>query len=175
MLTGAKACRSSTRTGCWSSTRPSRTRAARPGAGIDLEPNKDAQQITHVRIENSKFFDNAGGGIMVAGKKARVSKVEMTRNTFRGNRPFVVENAPAVAAAICGNRQTSVQAETSGGFTDRDRGTPERLRRERLRHRPRQHQQKEKEARQLTNRRAKPLTSERRWRTASRPIHRAAG
>ena len=92
------------------------TRGTRPGAGIDLEPNKDAQQITHVRIENSKFFDNAGGGIMVAGKKARVSKVEMTRNTFRGNRPFVVENAPGVAAAICGNRQTSVQAETSGGF-----------------------------------------------------------
>jgi hypothetical protein len=53
---------------------------------------------------------------MVAGKRARVSKVEMTRNTFRGNRPVVVENAPGVAAAICGNRQTSVQAETSGGF-----------------------------------------------------------
>jgi polygalacturonase len=92
------------------------THGTRPSAGIDLEPDKDWQKIANVRIENSKFFDNAGGGIMVAGKKARVSKVEMTRNTFRGNRPFVVENAPGVAAAICGNRQTSVQAETSGGF-----------------------------------------------------------
>jgi len=92
------------------------TRGTRPSAGIDLEPDKDSQQIANVRIENSKFFDNAGGGIMVGGKKARVSKVEMTRNTFRGNRAFVVENAPGVAAAICGNRQTTVQAETSGGF-----------------------------------------------------------
>ena len=92
------------------------TRGTRPSAGIDLEPDKDSQQIANVRIENSKFFDNAGGGIMVGGKKARVSKVEMTRNTFRGNRPFVVENAPGVAAAICGNRQKTVQAETSGGF-----------------------------------------------------------
>jgi hypothetical protein len=92
------------------------TSGTRPSAGIDLEPDKDSQQIANVRIENSKFFDNAGGGIMVGGKKARVSKVEMTRNTFRGNRAFVVENAPGVAAAICGNRQTTVQAETSGGF-----------------------------------------------------------
>jgi Pectate lyase superfamily protein len=92
------------------------THGTRPSAGIDLEPDKDAQKIANVRIESSKFFDNAGGGIMVAGKRARVFKVEMTRNTFRGNRPFVVENAPGVAAAICGNRQTSVQAETSGGF-----------------------------------------------------------
>lgn len=92
------------------------TGGTRPGAGIDLEPDRDSQRIANVRIENSKFFDNAGGGILVAGKKARVAKVEMTRNTFRGNRPFVVENAPGVAASICGNRQTSVEAETSGGF-----------------------------------------------------------
>jgi polygalacturonase len=92
------------------------TSGTRPGAGIDLEPDKDAQTITNVRIENSKFLDNAGGGIVVAGKKARVSKVEMTRNTFSGNRPVVVKNAPGVAAAICSNRQTIAQAETSGGF-----------------------------------------------------------
>jgi polygalacturonase len=36
MLTGAKACRSSTRTGCWSSTRPSRTRAARARAPASI-------------------------------------------------------------------------------------------------------------------------------------------
>ncbi|MGD9502824.1 MAG: glycosyl hydrolase family 28-related protein [Methyloceanibacter sp.] len=92
------------------------TGGTRPGAGIDLEPDKNAQRIANIRIENSKFFDNAGGGILVAGKRARVSKVEMTRNTFRGNRPFVVENAPGIADAICGNRQKSVQTETSGGF-----------------------------------------------------------
>src|SRR5262245_20826077 len=40
----------------------------------------------------------------------------MTRHRLRSNLPFVVENAPGVAAAICGNRQTSVQAETSDGF-----------------------------------------------------------
>jgi polygalacturonase len=92
------------------------THGTRPGAGIDFEPDDAGQKISNVRIENSKFFDNAGGGILVAGKKARISKVEMTRNTFRGNRPFVVENAPGIAASICGNRQTSKQIETGGGF-----------------------------------------------------------
>jgi hypothetical protein len=28
----------------------------------------------------------------------------------------VVENAPGVASGICGNRQTSVQAQSPGGF-----------------------------------------------------------
>jgi hypothetical protein len=92
------------------------TRGTRPGAGIDFEPDRESQEITNVRIVGSKFIDNAGAGILVAGKKARVSKVEMTRNMFRGNRPFVVENAPGVAASICGNRQASPQIETSGGF-----------------------------------------------------------
>ena len=92
------------------------THGTRPSAGIDLEPDKEWQKIANIRIENSKFFDNAGGGILVAGKKARIAKVEMMRNTFRDNRPFVVENAPGIAASICGNRQTSKQTETSGGF-----------------------------------------------------------
>ena len=83
------------------------THGTRPAAGIDLEPDKQGQEITNVRIIGSKFLDNTGGGIMVAGKKARVSKVEMTRNVFRNNRPFLVENAPTVAASICGNRQVS--------------------------------------------------------------------
>lgn len=92
------------------------TQGTRPSAGIDFEPDKSSQEISNVRIEGSKFLDNAGAGILVAGKKAHVSKVEMTRNLFRNNRPFVVENAPGIAAAICGNRQTSVQTDLSGGF-----------------------------------------------------------
>jgi Pectate lyase superfamily protein/Right handed beta helix region len=92
------------------------TRGTRPSAGIDFEPNRESQEITNVRIENSKFLDNAGAGILVAGKKARITKVEMTRNVFRNNRPFVVENAPGVASAICDNRQTSRQTDSSGGF-----------------------------------------------------------
>jgi hypothetical protein len=92
------------------------TNGTRPSAGIDFEPDKEEQDITNVRIIGSKFLDNAGGGIMVAGKKARVTKIEMTRNVFRNNRPFVVENAPTVAASICGNRQVNTQTATGGGF-----------------------------------------------------------
>jgi hypothetical protein len=92
------------------------THGTRPSAGIDFEPDNEEQEIANVRIVGSKFLDNEGGGIMVAGKKARVTKIEMTRNVFRNNRPFVVENAPSVAASICGNRQVSTQTETSGGF-----------------------------------------------------------
>ena len=92
------------------------TRGTRPGAGIDFEPNAESEEISNVRIVGSKFLDNAGAGILVAGKRARISKMEMTRNTFRGNRPFVVENAPGVASTICSNRQTNVPSATSGGF-----------------------------------------------------------
>jgi polygalacturonase len=92
------------------------THGTRPSAGIDFEPDKEEQEIKNVRIVGSKFLDNEGGGIMVAGKKARVSKIEMTRNVFRNNRPFVVENAPTVASGICGNRQVNQTTEHAGGF-----------------------------------------------------------
>ncbi|MGH6737897.1 MAG: right-handed parallel beta-helix repeat-containing protein, partial [Bradyrhizobium sp.] len=92
------------------------THGTRPGAGIDFEPDQESQQIGNVRIENSKFLNNQGAGVLVAGKRGRISNMEMTRNTFRGNRPFVVENAPGIAASICGNRQTSVQDAPSAGF-----------------------------------------------------------
>ena len=92
------------------------THGTRPSAGIDFEPDGRLQQISNVRVEGSKFLDNAGPGILVAGKKARISNIEITRNTFRGNRPMVVENAPGVALGICGNRQKSVQAQPPGGF-----------------------------------------------------------
>jgi polygalacturonase len=92
------------------------TRGTRPSAGIDFEPNKESQEISNVRIESSKFLDNAGAGILVTGNKARITKLEMTRNVFRNNQPFVVKNAPGVASAICGNRQTSSRTDSSGGF-----------------------------------------------------------
>ena len=86
------------------------THGTRPSAGIDFEPDGVEQKISNVRIVGSKFIDNAGPGILVAGKKARVTKIEMTRNTFRNN-PVVVEYAPSLAAAICGNRETSTATE----------------------------------------------------------------
>jgi hypothetical protein len=46
-----------------------------------------------VRIQNSKFLDNVGLGLEIAGKKGAVAKVELARNVFRGNRPILVENA----------------------------------------------------------------------------------
>ena len=88
------------------------TRGTRPGAGIDFEPNDGDQTIANVRIENSKFIDNAGPGILIAGKKGAVAKVELTRNMFKGNRPILVENAPQVlASSICGNRQVVPEAQ----------------------------------------------------------------
>jgi hypothetical protein len=92
------------------------TRGTEPGAGIDFEPDDESDQVINVRVEKSKFIDNAGGGIRVAGRKSHISKMSMTGNLFKGNRPFVVVNAPGVAASICGNRQTTVQNDASGGF-----------------------------------------------------------
>jgi polygalacturonase len=93
------------------------TRGTRPSAGIDLEPNKPAHKITNIRIEGSKFLDNAGSGIQIAGKRGRVAKVEIARNTFRGNRPLLVEDAPAVrAASICANRQVAHETAATEGL-----------------------------------------------------------
>ena len=92
------------------------THGTRPSAGIDLEPDHAEQKIVNVRIQNSKFIDNAGPGIEIAGKRGAVAKVELARNMFRGNRPILVENAPAVlASAICDNRQVSSQTARQEG------------------------------------------------------------
>lgn len=92
------------------------TRGTRPSAGIDLEPDGPEQRVVNVSIKNSKFIDNAGPGIEIAGKRGAVAKVELSRNTFRGNRPILVENAPAVkASAICDNRQVSSQTARAEG------------------------------------------------------------
>jgi hypothetical protein len=93
------------------------TGGTRPGAGIDFEPDERDQTITDVRIENSKFIDNAGPGILIAGKKGTVEKLELTRNLFKGNRPILVEDAPEVlASAICNNRQVTSEAAPSAGL-----------------------------------------------------------
>lgn len=93
------------------------TAGTRPGAGIDFEPDERDQAITNVKIENSKFIDNAGPGILIAGKKGTVAKVELTRNMFKGNRPILAEDAPEVlASSICGNRQLMPEATPSAGL-----------------------------------------------------------
>lgn len=64
----------------------------------------------------SKFLDNAGPGIEIAGKRDRISKIELTRNIFQGNRPILVENAPDIlASAICDNRQVTTQSAPPEG------------------------------------------------------------
>ncbi len=88
------------------------TAGTRPGAGIDFEPDERDQAITNVKIENSKFIDNAGPGILIAGKKGTVAKIELTRNMFKGNRPILAEDAPEVlASSICGNRQLDARGD----------------------------------------------------------------
>jgi hypothetical protein len=66
----------------------------RPSAGIDLEPDEGAQKITNVRIQNSKFYDNAGAGILIAGKRGEITKIAIVHNVFRGGRAILIENAP---------------------------------------------------------------------------------
>ncbi len=50
------------------------TRGTRPSAGIDIEPDKPEQKVANVRIEHSKFINNAGGGVMIAGKRGTVGE-----------------------------------------------------------------------------------------------------
>jgi len=70
-----------------------------------------------VRIENSQFLDNEGPGILIAGKKGAVAKVELNHNVFKGNLPIVVKNAPEVlSSAICNNRQITSQGAPSQGL-----------------------------------------------------------
>ena len=85
------------------------TQGTRPSAGIDFEPDGAEQKITNVRIQNSKFLDNTGAGILIAGKKGHISKVEITQNVFTGNLPIVVKGA-------CGDQYTTYLSEPSGGL-----------------------------------------------------------
>jgi polygalacturonase len=93
------------------------THGTRPSAGIDIEPDKPDQRVSNVIIEKSKFVDNAGGGIMIAGKKGEVANVRITQNVFEGTRPILVENAPRVhSTQICKNRYIAKELPTSEGF-----------------------------------------------------------
>src|SRR5262245_45905123 len=95
----------------------SNTHGMRPSAGIDLEPDQPEQKIVNIRIQNSKFLNNAGSGIEIAGKRGAIAKVELSRNMFKGNRPILVENAPEVpASAICGSRQVTSEKASSEGL-----------------------------------------------------------
>ncbi|MGH6737414.1 MAG: glycosyl hydrolase family 28-related protein [Methyloceanibacter sp.] len=87
------------------------TRGTRPSAGIDIEPDRPEQRVVNVRIQNSRFINNAGGGIMIAGKRGYVANVEIILNVFKEARPILVENAPAVrSTSICDNRHIGQQA-----------------------------------------------------------------
>ena len=93
------------------------TRGTAPSFGIDLEPNKAHEKITNVRIQRSKFIGNERGGILIAGKKGHIEKIEIRNNVFEKNRPILIENAPRVrSASICDNRFITKQTATSGGF-----------------------------------------------------------
>ena len=93
------------------------TRGTRPSAGIDIEPNKPDELVTNVRILHSKFIDNAGDGIMIAGKKGHVANVQIRYNVFEGGRPILIENAPRVRSTeICKNRYISKQTQSTSGF-----------------------------------------------------------
>lgn len=93
------------------------TRGTAPSAGIDLEPDKPHQRISNVRIEHSKLINNAGGGVMISGKKAEVANVEILHNVFEGPRPILVENAPRVrSTSICENRYVRKEKVDTQGF-----------------------------------------------------------
>jgi polygalacturonase len=93
------------------------TRGTRPMAGIDIEPDHPDQEVKDVLIEHSKFIDNAGGGIAIAGKKGDVANVRITQNVFEGSLPIKIENAPRIhSTQICKNRYIVKAVPASEGF-----------------------------------------------------------
>ena len=93
------------------------TRGTRPSAGIDIEPDHPEQKVANIRIEHSKFINNAGGGVMIAGKRGTVADVEIVRNVFEEGRPILIENAPHVrSTAICDNRHIGKVAPPQEGL-----------------------------------------------------------
>jgi polygalacturonase len=97
------------------------THGERPGAGIDLEPDERAQAIDNIRIQSSRFLDNAGPGILINGKKGPVSNVEIIRNVFRTRQPILIRDATApLSSAVCGNRYIKFLAEPGGLYAFAD-------------------------------------------------------
>jgi hypothetical protein len=98
----------------------SNTQGTRPGAGIDLEPDDVKQRITNVRIHNSKFLNNAGPSILVAGRKhaSLISRLEITENLFVGELPLSIKYSPEVQQSqICRNRQIVREVPETGSLT----------------------------------------------------------
>ena len=136
------------------------TRGTRPSAGIDIEPDKRDQKAINIRIEHSKFINNAGGGVMIAGKRGHVADVEIVRNVFEEDRPILIENAPHVrSTAICDNRLIGRQEPSQEGLNSFRRDRRSRVLADRLpertgfalRNEPGEHEEEEKEeARQLS-------------------------
>jgi polygalacturonase len=92
-----------------------------PSAGIDLEPDERAQAITNIRIQTSRFLDNAGPGIEINGKKGPVANIEITHNVFRARRPILVRDAHAGStSAICANRFIKYLSEPNGLYAFAD-------------------------------------------------------
>jgi hypothetical protein len=93
------------------------TRGHRPAAGIDLEPDRPEQRIKNVRILDSEFINNEGGGIKLHGKKSTISNVEIKRNVFRNNKPIeLTGDYAALSSNICGNRY--VAEESASGRSE---------------------------------------------------------
>jgi len=89
----------------------------RPGAGIDLEPDRADQRIRNIRIENSQFLNNAGAGILIDGGKGLVAEVEIRHNVFAGPQPLKVKYAPRVLdEAIDGNFRRSPRIASVFGW-----------------------------------------------------------
>ena len=110
------------------------TRGTGRAPGIDLEPDHAEQKIVNVRIQNSKFIDNAGPGIEIAGKRGAVAKVELARNMFRGQSAHPRRECSS-GARLGDLRQSAGQlADGAAGRSLRLRrrcrcgGSPERLR-----------------------------------------------
>jgi Pectate lyase superfamily protein len=98
----------------------SNTQGTRPMAGIDLEPDTVKQRISNVRIHNSKFLNNEGPGIGIAGKKhaSLISRLEITENLFVGELPLKIEYSPEVLQSqICRNRQIMRQVADTGALS----------------------------------------------------------
>lgn len=93
------------------------TQGTAPGAGIDLEPNKDDQTVRDVEIERSKFVNNVGGGISINGWKGKIAKVRISHNVFEGAGPIRIKRAPNIKfTEICYNRFIDRQVADSGGL-----------------------------------------------------------
>ena len=90
------------------------THGTRPSAGIDLEPDKNAQKIANVRIENSKFFDNAGGGIPGRSEGAGFHGGDDTQH-IQGQSPLRGRERPRRRRRDLRQPADEREAETSGG------------------------------------------------------------